>query len=186
MTQRNVTKTKIIQAAMEVGASTGLHDLSMPKIAKALGIRSQSLYNHVSNMDEIFTGISLQLTADSRQTILTGLVGKTGVEAVLTFFHLTRQFWLSHLSLAPLLFNSSNTATDPELLASRQATVEILNTILADLVRPESLELCSKTLRSAVTGFCLEEVKQTDSRADQQFDQMILAILGAFTTQSSQ
>ncbi|GEO69289.1 hypothetical protein FD25_GL002446 [Levilactobacillus acidifarinae DSM 19394] len=181
MTQRNVTKTKIIQAAMEIGTNTGLHDLSMPQIAKVLGVRSQSLYNHVSNLDDVLTGISLQLTADSRQTILTGLVGKTGVDAVLTFFHLTRTFWLTHLNLAPLLFNRASTATNPDLLASRQQTVAILDTLLRDLVRPDSLTLCSKTLRSAVTGFCLEEVKQTDTQADQQFDQMVLVILKAFT-----
>lgn len=186
MPQRNITKTKIIEAATEIGNQEGLHALSMPKIARSLGIRSQSLYNHVGNLDEILTGISLHLTEEAHDTILNGLIGQSGPAAVLSFCQLTRKFWLAHLRLAPLLFTRPETATAPDLLQARQATIDILNTILTDiLTTPTAITLCSKTIRSAVTGFCIEEVQATrTAQSDQQFDQMVQVILDAFIAAS--
>lgn len=54
MIDKNIsTKVKIINAALEIGASKGLSNTSLSDIANAVGIKKASLYNHFSSREEI-------------------------------------------------------------------------------------------------------------------------------------
>ena len=54
---------RIRQAALEIIDSLGLEELSMRRLAEQLGVRAASLYNHVSNKDELLHDIANELTA---------------------------------------------------------------------------------------------------------------------------
>jgi len=55
-----VTRQRIVQAALEVLEEDGFDGLTMRRLAERLGIRAASLYNHVSDKDEL-----LALMADA-------------------------------------------------------------------------------------------------------------------------
>ncbi len=59
------TKSKIVQAAMELMAIYGYKGASVRKIAKAVGIRESAIYNHFKNKEEIFKTILQTLFSSS-------------------------------------------------------------------------------------------------------------------------
>ncbi len=52
-----ITKAHILQEALRLADSGGIASLSMRKIASVLGVKAMSLYNHVSNKEEILDGL---------------------------------------------------------------------------------------------------------------------------------
>lgn len=49
------TKEKILNESLELFAENGYHGTSMREIAKAVGIKGSSIYNHFSGKEEIFS-----------------------------------------------------------------------------------------------------------------------------------
>ena len=49
------TREKILNQALELFAENGYHGTSMREIAKAVGIKGSSIYNHFSGKEEIFS-----------------------------------------------------------------------------------------------------------------------------------
>ncbi len=47
----------VLRAAVELADAEGIDSLSMRRLARALGVEAMSLYNHVTNKDEILAGI---------------------------------------------------------------------------------------------------------------------------------
>ena len=52
-----LSKERVLRAAMVLADERGIESLSMRKLAQELGFEVMSLYNHVSNKDEILAGI---------------------------------------------------------------------------------------------------------------------------------
>lgn len=52
-----LNKERVLRAAMVLADKSGIESLSMRKLAQKLGFEVMSLYNHVSNKDEILDGI---------------------------------------------------------------------------------------------------------------------------------
>jgi len=52
-----LSKERVLRAAMDLADAEGLDRLSMRRLAKELGVEAMSLYNHVANKSEIFSGM---------------------------------------------------------------------------------------------------------------------------------
>ena len=52
-----LSKERIIQEALCLADESGLESLSMRKLAQALGVKAMSLYNHVTNRDDLIDGM---------------------------------------------------------------------------------------------------------------------------------
>jgi hypothetical protein len=52
-----LTRTKILRAAVAFANKDGIESLSMRKLAGSLGVEAMSLYNHVSNKDDVLDGM---------------------------------------------------------------------------------------------------------------------------------
>ena len=59
MAKRGLDKVSVIAAAAELANENGLDGLSLKDLAKHLDIRSPSLYNHISGLDELKREIML-------------------------------------------------------------------------------------------------------------------------------
>jgi AcrR family transcriptional regulator len=55
-----ITPESIIQKAAEMGEQDGVEQLSLAKLASALGVKAPSLYRHVSNKDALLQAVNLQ------------------------------------------------------------------------------------------------------------------------------
>lgn len=59
-----LTRERIMQTALRLADEGGLDNISMRKLAQALGVEAMSLYNHISNKDEVLDGIADLVVAE--------------------------------------------------------------------------------------------------------------------------
>jgi len=52
-----LTRTRILDAALELADEGGVDAISMRKLGNRLGVEAMSLYNHIANKDEILDGL---------------------------------------------------------------------------------------------------------------------------------
>lgn len=52
-----LSRERVLRAAMHLADEEGIESLSMRKLALALGVKAMSLYNHVTNKDDMVDGI---------------------------------------------------------------------------------------------------------------------------------
>lgn len=52
-----LSRERVLQAALRLADEGGLEALSMRKLAEELGVKAMSLYNHVTNKDDVIDGI---------------------------------------------------------------------------------------------------------------------------------
>src|SRR5215469_3024332 len=53
-----LTRDRVLRAAIKLADDGGIESVSMRKLGQALGVEAMSLYNHVSNKDDILDGIA--------------------------------------------------------------------------------------------------------------------------------
>src|SRR5581483_11536663 len=56
-TRKPLNRERVLNAALELVDEQGIDALSMRKLGQALGYEAMSLYNHVSNKDDLLDGI---------------------------------------------------------------------------------------------------------------------------------
>ncbi len=55
--RESLNRDRVLQAALKLADSGGFNSLSMRKIAAELGVEAMSLYNHVSNKEDVVDGL---------------------------------------------------------------------------------------------------------------------------------
>lgn len=56
-TRAPLSRSRVLEAAIELADDRGLEALSMRNLADSLGVQAMSLYNHVANKDDILNGV---------------------------------------------------------------------------------------------------------------------------------
>jgi len=143
----------VIQAAVELIDEEGPGALTLARLAERLGVRSPSLYKHISGLEALRQGIAIWAARELARRMSRAAIGKSGDEAVLAIAQEYRDFAKDHPGLYPLLAQ----APDPADLAMEAASTEILAIIQAVLM-PYGLEAreslhAIRGLRSLVHGF---------------------------------
>jgi AcrR family transcriptional regulator len=154
-----LTTHQIVTTAIELADEHGLEGLSMPKLAKRLGVGTMTLYGYVENKDDlldriaerIFQGLRLPRNEDWQQ----GLV---------EFFSDFRAAALAHPSLAQLL--ATGRITIP-------AVFDILETFFRQMTDHEiPIEDAVRTFYAGLTytlGFVLWEIPRAHTQAESDY-----------------
>ena len=143
----------LVHAAVELIDAEGLAALSLARLAEKLGVRSPSLYKHITGLEALRQGIAVWAARELARRMSRAAVGKAGDEAVLAIAQEYRDFAKDHPGLYPLLVQAPDLAD----VAMETASTEILGIIQAVLTpygldARESLHAI-RGLRSLVHGF---------------------------------
>lgn len=143
----------VVRAAVDLIDQEGPGALSLARLADRLGVRSPSLYKHITGLEGLLQGIAVWGAQELARRMSKSAVGKSGDEAVLAIAQAYRDFAKDHPGIYPLLVQ----APDPSQAALEAASVEILAIIHAVLApfglgERESLHAI-RGLRSLVHGF---------------------------------
>ena len=143
----------LVNAAVELIDAEGLPALSLARLAERLGVRSPSLYKHISGLDALRQGIAVWAARELARRMSRAAVGKSGDEAVSAIAQAYRGFAKEHPGVYPLLVQ----APDPGDHAMDAASSEILAIIQA-VLSPYGLDAreslhAIRGLRSLVHGF---------------------------------
>jgi TetR/AcrR family transcriptional regulator, tetracycline repressor protein len=161
-----LTKTAIVQAALDLLDEAGMDGLTVRALASRLGVQAPALYWHVRNkqalLDEMATLIWRRVS-----DVMAGLPGDTPWRELMSVYATTiRTELLRHRDGAKAF--SGTTLTDPDVVRRGEVTLQNLTSqgfTLADAVR--SLLL----INNFTIGFCVEEqaVRQVTASGDDRY-----------------
>jgi AcrR family transcriptional regulator len=152
-----LTRERVIGAALELVDAHGVEALSMRKLGAALGVEAMSLYNHVSNKEDLLDGVADLLLQ------LVPLPERAGPDAwrgeILQLCQAVRAMGRAHPNAFPLLVTQTRNSYDS--WAPILAGFEILRG--AGLPDAEAIQAVS-TVSAYLVGFILFEINAISSR----------------------
>ena len=174
-------RDQVIDAAAELADREGLQNLSLARVAGALGVSSPSLYSHVDGLAGLHRALAVEASTRLDTEVRKAADGRSGVEALTSIGHAYRRFARNHPGLYATLHTTPSVEADPEVFAAFRALVSTMSAVLADLGLPddEAVPLI-RTLRSAWHGFVSLEASGgfgLPADVDESFDVLIDVIV---------
>ena len=154
MTARpGLTRAAVIDAAAGQVDRKGTASLTLSSVAKELGVKSPSLYNHVGSLGDLRRELRLRGISELGKRLGEAAVGRSGADAVGALARAYRAFVRERPGLYELTIEAA-TATDDEL---RGASDSVLAVVLAALraydLQGDELIHAARFLRSTLHGF---------------------------------
>ncbi|MDF7672710.1 TetR/AcrR family transcriptional regulator [Lactobacillus sp. ESL0701] len=176
--KRSLDLSKVIAKATEMIAQKGLSKMTLPNLAKELGVRSQSLYHYVSGRKQLLSLVGASRIKLLGKRLVENLIGLSGVEALLKFADIVRDFILHDPALLSILYHLNEYQQDDAI------SQEIMNIIaLAERLnlRHDS-KVSLHALIGAVLGYVFLDVSssftdETDDEADQGYHKLLLQLV---------
>lgn len=189
MKKRTLTKETVLAAAVELTEERGLPELTMPALAAKLGIKSASLYNHISGIDEVKLHLARYAIAELGSAARDDVIGHSKGDALLRFAFSWRKFALEH----PELNRALNTYENQRELVNFQdnGSVAIIAHKILDsyhLTR-EQHRMFARMFRSALYGFITLETAGVFKNAEgveESFEYMVNHIISALDEMKEQ
>lgn len=171
----------IAQAVLLADEAGSVTAVSLTALAQALNIRPPSLYNHVSSLEDLRSGMALfglrQLIADLRQATQ----GQVGQAAIVAMAGAYRRFALAHPGVYPLTIRAPE-PDETELVALAQELLQMLLLVMASLgLQGDEAIHAIRGLRAILHGFTSLEAAEGYKLAvdlDESFHRLITAYLG--------
>lgn len=178
MSRRRLDHEQIIQQARQIVFDEGVLALTLPRLSKELGIRSQSLYNYFKNLDDLIEQLGARFLEDLYQQLIEGLVGYTGKQAFRKYAEIAHTYFESQNRMVELFYHIHNYSTDSSFYSAMAKILDLLNKLVHSVhLKHMDEDAYVQTLISSVLGFILIEIMgflPTDERTShQQFEQLL-------------
>lgn len=147
-------RAAVVHAAASLADTRGFEEVTLAQLAKQLGIRTPSLYNHIAGLDGLRRELALLGTRELTLRMGKAVMGKTRDEAIMALALAYRAFVKEHPGLYAATIRSSAFTPDSELQAAQQESVEVVLRVLAAYGLHDALAIhLVRGLRSVVHGF---------------------------------
>lgn len=143
----------ILKAAIELADTYGMDQVTIAALAKKLGVRSPSLYNHVQGLPELRNQLALSGLEQLEQTVIRSVVGKAGSDAIYSYCKSYLAFANEHPGLYEATIQPA-AFPEPSVQAAGKRMVDLLLQLLTSfqLDKTKALHVV-RGLRSMVHGF---------------------------------
>jgi len=182
----NLDRETVVQAAAEIADREGLPGLTMAALAKQLGVRTPSLYNHVDGLPGLHRALALRAGREINAHLARAAVGVAGAGAVKAVAAAFRAYILEHPGLYAAAVPSTypGEGEDAELEAINRETLEIVLAALAQFRLGEKEALHAvRGLRSLAHGFATLELAGGFGMpldTDESFDYLVQRLIDGF------
>lgn len=185
-TKRGLDTQTILNAAADLAEEKGLENVSLLQVAEKLGVKSPSLYNHLSGLQELSLGIARLALARLGETICNAAVGRSKDDALMEIARAYRRFAKENPELykAILRFPAYE---DSNIQEAGHAIVRILYQVMEPYhFSKEGTIHFVRGFRSALHGFVsLEEAgffQDAEADADESFERLISRLISTLNT----
>lgn len=157
--RRGLSRDDVVDAAVRVADRGGLERLTLAAVAAELGIRTPSLYNHVSGLPGLRRELAVRGLHELAERLRDAAVGRSGDDALAPIAVAYRDFARERPGLYQAL-QAAPDADDPERLAAAATVVELFLRVLRGYgLEDEEAIHATRFVRSALHGFAdLERV----------------------------
>ena len=187
MPRAQLTKEKVIDAALNLANTQGLEQLSLKDLAKELNIKPPSLYNHVKNIAELRLEIHRRGLEELSDVLPKAIMGLSGEAALVALSSSYRQFAKEQPAL---FFASLETIEDkPELHDIGGELLEVFSAVFHGFeLKGEDVIHAIRTYRAALTGFIYLELQGAfgmDLSIDTSFSKLVEGQIVVFKKSNS-
>ena len=157
----NLTKQTVVQAAADLINAEGLEALSLGRLAKELGIRTPSLYNHVDGLPGLMRELSTLNARNLADRLSEAAIGQSGPESVRAVMQAMRAYIKEYpgLYLSTVRASGTQAEADPELEQEEARSVKVGMAVMASFgLEGEEAVHALRGLRSLVHGFTTLEI----------------------------
>ncbi len=153
MPRRGLDTGRVVDEAISIADADGLAEVTLARVAAALGVRAPSLYNHVAGREALLRLVALRGVTSFGDALRDAAVGRAGEDALVAIVQAYRAFAHAH----PGLYAATVRAPAPgdeELLAAAARPVEVLGAVLAAWkLEGDAAVHHVRVIRSALHGF---------------------------------
>ena len=155
MSKNNISDELIIQSAAKLSNKIGLENLSLKIIAEELNIKSPSLYNHITSLDNIKEKLMIYGWKEIENKIIDSAVGVTGYVALKNMCYAFYDYATNNkgVFLAMLWYNKFETEE------KNNATTRLFDMVFKVMkslnISEDNINHIIRTLRSFLEGFAL-------------------------------
>ncbi|ODP28525.1 putative HTH-type transcriptional regulator YobS [Paenibacillus nuruki] len=143
----------IVKAATVLADEHGLHEVTLTILAKKLGIRSPSLYNHVNGLPGLRREMALTGLDQLKNVLMYATVGRSEDKAIREMSRAYLEFTRAHPGLYEATLYISDT-DDKELDTMKNQVLELFTQVLAGFdLNDDALIHAIRGLRSVLHGF---------------------------------
>lgn len=184
--RRSLDLNTIIAAATELAEEKGLENVSLLQVAEKLGVKSPSLYNHLSGWKELSRGIARLAITKLEAAIRDAAVGRSKDDALFAIARAYRIFAKENPELYKAILRFPD-YRDDGIQEAGHAVVRILYQVMEPycLAQPETIHFV-RGFRSVLHGFVsLEEAgffQSSEAEVEQSFEQLIRRFLSTLKT----
>ncbi len=156
-----LTRTAVIQAAVELLNTEGPDALTLNRLAGELGIRPPSLYNHVDGLPGLQKDLAVLNARQLANRLGEAAIGKSGPELFMEVAQAFRSYVKENPGLYTATLRASGTQETPDrdLIREEERTLKIALAVVASLgLQGEAAIHAVRAFRSMVHGFATLEV----------------------------
>jgi AcrR family transcriptional regulator len=157
----NLTKQTVVQAAADLINTEGLEALSLGRLAKDLGVRTPSLYNHIDGLPGLMRELSILNAHNLAERLSEAAIGQSGPEAVRAIMQAMRTYIKEYpeLYLSTVRASGTQPEANPELEQEEERSVKVGMAVMASFgLEEEEAIHALRGLRSLVHGFATLEI----------------------------
>jgi AcrR family transcriptional regulator len=157
----NLTKQAVVQAAANLINAEGLGALSLGHLAKDLGIRTPSLYNHVDGLPGLLRELSILNARNLADRLNEAAIGHSGPELVRAVMQAIRAYIKEYpgLYLSTVRASGTHAEVDPALEKEEARSVKVGMAVMSSFgLEGEDAIHAVRGLRSVVHGFATLEI----------------------------
>lgn len=148
-----LTTEIVVDTALKIADKEGIDQLTLFRIAKELGVKSPSLYEHMEGMDGLIKLLKLRGLKIMVRQFQRAVMGVSGDDAIRRFADSFRLFVKEHPSLYDLTVKS-DIADSEEIGATAGEILETIYAVLRIYGLPEDkLVHATRYMRSVIHGF---------------------------------
>lgn len=177
----------IMNAAAELAEEKGIENVSLLQVAEKLGVKSPSLYNHLSGLKELSVGIAKLAISRLEDNIRNAAVGRSKDDALKVIALAYRKFAKENPELYKAILRFPD-YDDSSINEAGHAVVRILYQVMEPYhySKEETIHFV-RGFRSALHGFIsLEEAgffRGTEANVDKSFEQLVSRLISTLNTQ---
>lgn len=157
MPRQGLSRTDIVCAAIELVESKGLQAFSVRELAEKLHIKAASLYNHIKNMDELYTEIGYYAISELKKVQIAAIEGKQRDQAVSALADAYYQFGKRRPEIYKVILSLPMVKNDALLTAAGDIVEPIMTAMSGYNLSDEQKMHLQRVLRSIMHGFLSQE-----------------------------
>jgi AcrR family transcriptional regulator len=174
----------VVSAAAEIADSDGVEGLTLAKRAALVGVRTPSLYNHVSSLEDVRRRVALAALRELADDLRDAAVGRARDDALLALAAAYRGYAHRHPGRYAAA-QRAPAAEDDERRAVAAAAVDVLLAVLRGYgLEGEDAIHAARGVRGALHGFVALESGGGFGLSvdlDESFERMVVALARGFS-----